>query len=90
MPNMSGDSAMTMKIKSDIENGKQVVTTGYAWILWYLPILFLVVAWGWREFIAKRPKDCPPVHAKKPVKKRKKPTESAPSSETPKSPSAPN
>lgn len=56
IPDTTGDSAMLLKIKHDIENGKEL-QTGYAWILWYLPILFLVCAWGYRELIAKKP-DC--------------------------------
>jgi hypothetical protein len=76
-PDITGDSAMTMKIKNSIGQGQQV-TTGWSWILWYVPVLFLVVAWGWREFVAKKPKDCPPTVTAK--KKKKKPTSSAPSS----------
>lgn len=56
IPDTTGDSAMLLKIKSDIEKGKDL-QTGYGWILWYLPVLFLVCAWGYRELIAKKP-DC--------------------------------
>lgn len=76
-PDISGDSAMTMKIKNSIGEGQQV-TTGWSWILWYIPVLFLVVSWGWREFVAKRPKDCPPVNRTK--KRKRKQTKSASSS----------
>jgi hypothetical protein len=96
-PDITGDSTMMFKIKNDIEQGKQV-TTGYAWILWYLPVLFLVVAWGWKEFINKKlVKECQNCGAidgvvanRKPQKKRKKPTavQSAPSSTPPTPPSA--
>ena len=47
---------MLLKIKNDIENGKEL-QTGYAWILWYLPVLFLVVSWGYKEFFGKKPKE---------------------------------
>lgn len=82
-PNITSDSAMTMKIKSSIGQGQQV-TTGWSWILWYIPVLFLVVSWGWREFVAKRPKDCPPVNRAK--KKKRKQTKSASSTVAPASP----
>ena len=56
IPDSTGDSAMLLKIKNDIENGKEL-QTGYAWILWYLPVLFLVVSWGYKEFFGKKPKE---------------------------------
>jgi hypothetical protein len=96
-PDISGDSAMLIKIKSDIEQGKQV-TTGYAWVLWYLPVVFLVVAWGWKEFINKKPvkecENCGAIDGKvtgRKTKKKKKPTvvQSAPSSNPPAPPAAP-
>ena len=55
IPDSTQDSTMTMKIKHDIVNGRPVVT-GYAWILWYVPILFIAVAWGWKEFFVKKQK----------------------------------
>ena len=57
IPDSTGDSAMLLKIKNDIEKGKEL-QTGYAWILWYLPVLFLVLAWGYKEFFGKKGK-CP-------------------------------
>ena len=57
IPDTTGDSAMLLKIKSDIEKGKDL-QTGYGWILWYLPVLFLVCAWGYKEFFGKK-HDCP-------------------------------
>jgi hypothetical protein len=95
-PSITGDSPMMLKIKNDIEQGKQV-TTGYAWILWYLPVVFLVVAWGWKEFINKKMlrecENCGAINGKaieRKVKKRKKPTavQSAPSPTPPTPPAS--
>lgn len=36
-------------IKHDI--GNRPITSGYSWLFWYVPVLFLVVIWGWRTFI---------------------------------------
>jgi hypothetical protein len=55
IPDTTQDSVMLMKIKNDIEQGNKI-ESGWGWILWYLPVLFLVVAWGYRELIAKKPK----------------------------------
>ena len=69
IPDTTGDSAMLLKIKSDIEKGKDL-QTGYGWILWYLPVLFLVVAWGYKEFFGKKPK-CPDDDHREPPKQPK-------------------
>jgi len=31
-----------------------MVKDDYGWVIWYLPILFLVVAWGYKEFFVKK------------------------------------
>jgi len=49
----TGDSVIMLDIKSQIENNK-MVKDDYGWVIWYLPILFLVVAWGWKEFFGKK------------------------------------
>lgn len=46
---------MVMKLKNDLQQGSNM-DCNWGWILWYAPILFLVVAWGYRELIAKKPK----------------------------------
>jgi cytochrome c-type biogenesis protein CcmH/NrfF len=27
---------------------------GWGWILWYLPVLFLAVAWGWTVLVKRK------------------------------------
>jgi len=53
IPDITGDSVIMMDIKSQIENNK-MVKDDYGWVIWYLPVLFLVVAWGYKEFFTKK------------------------------------
>ena len=59
------DTVVMMKIKDQIASG-DVVPTGWAWILWYVPVLIFVVGWAWKEFILKKPEPTP----KRKLKKR--------------------
>jgi len=52
LPDNTTDSVIMMKLKHEITNGDQI-SQNWGWILWYLPVLFLVVAWAWKEFINK-------------------------------------
>ena len=49
----TGDSVIMLDIKSQIEHNK-TVKDDYSWVIWYLPVLFLVIAWGWKEFFTKK------------------------------------
>jgi cytochrome bd-type quinol oxidase subunit 2 len=53
IPDITDDSVIMLDIKSQIEHNK-TVKDDYSWVIWYLPILFLVVAWGWKEFFGKK------------------------------------
>ena len=53
VPDITGDSVIMLDIKSQIENNK-MVKDDYGWVIWYIPVLFLVVAWGWKEFFGKK------------------------------------
>jgi hypothetical protein len=53
VPDITGDNVIMMDIKSQIENNK-MVKDDYGWVIWYLPVLFLVVAWGYKEFFTKK------------------------------------
>ena len=52
VPDTTSDSPIVMKLKHDIMNGDKI-TTNWGWVLWYLPVLLLVMAWVWKEFINK-------------------------------------
>jgi cytochrome c-type biogenesis protein CcmH/NrfF len=45
-----------MRLKHDVLAGNK--STFWGWILWYIPVLLLVVAWGYREFFYKGKKKC--------------------------------
>lgn len=53
IPDTTSDSPIVMKLKHQILNGDKI-TNNWGWILWYLPILALVVGWGWKEFFSRR------------------------------------
>jgi hypothetical protein len=52
VPDTTSDSPIVMKLKHDIMNGDKI-TTNWGWVLWYLPVLLLVMAWVWKEFVNK-------------------------------------
>ena len=86
IPDDTTDSVIMMKLKHEITNGDQI-SQNWGWILWYLPVVFLVLAWAWKEFINK------PLHLddKEPAEeepvKEKAPAEVKPS-DTPPTPPA--
>ncbi len=53
VPDTTSDSPIIMKLKHQILNGTQI-TSNWGWILWYLPVLALVVGWGYREFFGRK------------------------------------
>jgi hypothetical protein len=53
VPDTTSDSPIIMKLKHQILNGTQI-TSNWGWILWYLPVLALVVGWGWKEFFGRK------------------------------------
>jgi hypothetical protein len=46
------ESPIIQGLRKNIETGSSNASWG--WILWYLPVLALALAWAWREFISKR------------------------------------
>lgn len=56
IPDPPPDSPVVMKLKHDILTGGK--TTFWGWILWYVPVLLLVIAWAYREFFYKAKKNC--------------------------------
>ena len=57
IPDTPGDNVRIEKLRHDMLSNVNS-SSGWGWILWYLPILFLVCAWGYKEFFGKRQK-CP-------------------------------
>jgi|688.fasta_scaffold01681_28 hypothetical protein len=52
IPSVSQDSVIMMSLKEQIKDNNKI-ETGWGWIAWYLPVVFLVGAWTWRELIKK-------------------------------------
>ena len=53
VPDTTSDSPIILKLKHQIVNGA-AVTGNWGWILWYLPVLALVVGWGYKEFFGRK------------------------------------
>jgi len=54
VPDTTSESVILKKINHEISTGT-TFQTGWQWILWYLPLVFLVVTWGWKQFIRPCP-----------------------------------
>lgn len=54
IPGNTQDSAMTLNLKKQVLDGNQ--SGGCGWLFWYIPILFIVCGWTYREFFVKRTK----------------------------------
>jgi hypothetical protein len=54
IPDNTGDSVIMLSLKEQIEKNSKI-DTGYGWVIWYIPVLILVVAWTWREYVKKHP-----------------------------------
>jgi hypothetical protein len=54
IPDSTGDSVIMLSLKEQIEKNSKI-DTGYGWVIWYIPVLVMVVAWTWREYVKKPP-----------------------------------
>lgn len=54
VPDTTSESVILKKINHEIEHNI-AFQTGWQWILWYLPLVFLVVTWGWKQFMRPCP-----------------------------------
>ena len=70
IPDTTSDSPIVMRLRHEILNGSKL-TNNWGWMLWYLPVLLLVIAWGWKEFFGRKREDC--------KETAEKPLEAAPS-----------
>jgi hypothetical protein len=43
-----------LSLKEQIAKNSKI-DTGYGWVIWYVPVLIIVVAWTWREYVKKPP-----------------------------------
>lgn len=49
IPDNSGDSVIMKRLNHEIQNGGSGSTWG--WVLWYLPIVLIALAWAWKEWV---------------------------------------
>jgi len=54
VPDTTSESVILKKINHEISTGT-TFQTGWQWILWYLPLVAVMMAWAWRKYI----KECP-------------------------------
>lgn len=57
IPDTTADSPVVLKLRHEILNGSKI-GTNWGWILWYLPVLLLVIGWGWKEFFGRKREPC--------------------------------
>lgn len=53
IPDTTDPSPIELKLRHQILNGDKI-SSNWGWMLWYLPVLLLALAWGWKEFFKKK------------------------------------
>lgn len=74
-------SPVVLKLRHQILNGDKV-GSNWGWMLWYLPVLLLALAWGWKEFFVKKDGECEEEKKSEETVKEEKPAD-APTPPTP-------
>jgi len=57
IPGNTQDSAMTLRLKKQLETPNNDQDTCWGWLLWYMPLLIIVSGWTYREFFVKKSRD---------------------------------
>jgi len=50
IPDTTKDNVIMKKLQWEIENHAKV-STNWGWILWYLPVVFLIVVWAYNHYL---------------------------------------
>lgn len=50
VPDITKDNVIMKKLQWEITNQHQL-STNWGWILWYLPVLFLIVVWAYNQYL---------------------------------------
>jgi len=53
VPDTTKANVIMKKLDWEIQNGK-VPSSGWSWILWYLPVVFLVVVWAYNHYLKEK------------------------------------
>lgn len=64
------ESPIIQGLRHNIVNNS--TQTSWGWILWYLPVLVLALAWAWHEFVKKNKKALAAKGSKSAIRKTKK------------------
>jgi len=62
VPDITSDSVLMKKLDYDIAHDNKV--SNWGWILWYLPVMFMIAAWAWKEWIRPSLDAAPPADKK--------------------------
>ena len=58
LPDTTKDNVQMKKLNWEIVNGGNI-SNNWGWILWYIPILFLVVVWAYNQYLKTKCKEEP-------------------------------
>jgi nucleoside recognition membrane protein YjiH len=50
IPDTTKDNVVMKKLQWEIENQYQI-STNWGWVLWYLPVVFLIVVWAYNQYL---------------------------------------
>ena len=56
VPDTTKDNVVMRKLNYEIEHGV-TPTTNWGWILWYIPVLFLVIVWAYNQYLKQKCKE---------------------------------
>lgn len=56
IPDTTKDNVVMQRLQWEIKTGK-TLSSSWSWVLWYLPVVFLVVVWAYKEWLKTKCKE---------------------------------
>lgn len=56
IPDSTKDNVVMQRLQWEIQTGK-TLSSSWSWVLWYLPVVFLVVVWAYKEWLKTKCKE---------------------------------
>ena len=56
IPDTTKDNVVMQRLQWEIQTGK-TLSSSWSWVLWYLPVVFLVVVWAYKEWLKTKCKE---------------------------------
>jgi hypothetical protein len=56
IPDTTKDNVVMQRLQWEIQTGK-TLSSSWSWVLWYLPVVFLVVVWAYKEWLKTQCKE---------------------------------